>query len=581
MASVTFDYDSIKTRILTSLSAKSEHTQVFSDSATIKLIEAIAEEQAYEVNYQESNTLENNWGLAQNPSSLLTESKVHGYNPARKIGATGYVKYGVSENFDTNPVKGIDLPKFTQFSDGANIDFVTTDNETLTSSSPYIQLAVVQGSFQQSSFIATGIASETFDIENDSIENTTYELYVNDVLWTHVTDLYDYDSSDPVYTIVNLADFSGIRLTFGNDTNGKQLSASDSVVFKYVQTLGEDGDVLGSDTVTSVDDAIYYTDGTLVPNNYCTNDDAITGGSAIEDIEEIRVEAPRIYQTGDRCGGKEDYVALLEQISYVSKASVWGADEVNEDAGNSLWTYITTTDNLVYTAILTTSGTGASDSQKTSIINTLNPKKPPTDIMSFPDIDIIYVAFTVDAKVLNSSYTLTQVSASIETALSTTYDIDAMDFFEAIYDSDYIALIDNISGIKYHDTTFQFRKNYDFGSSSYNISIELPMYPLTGTTIEVYVKLKSEDDDEYTLIATGESDGDLTAESGYTLSVGSTIDTSTGIGSIEVTSGLTETYSTYDVRFIWRIPSNDIVPDNRAHIIAYDSATITTEYARS
>jgi hypothetical protein len=581
MASVLFDWESIKNRILTSLSSKSEHANVFSDSALIKFIEAIAEEQEYEVNYQEKNTLENNWGLAQNKSSLLTESKVHGYNPSRKTGASGYIKYGVSESFDTMPSKNVDLPKFTQFSDGANIAFVSTTNETLTTGSTSVSVPVIQGTAQTVTFIATGVDNETFDVEDDSIENGTYELYVNDVLWTKVDTLYDYEEDDQVYLITNLANFSGIRLGFGNNINGKQLSVSDVVVFKYVQTLGEDGDILGSDVVTSVDSAIYYTDGTLVPDNYCTNDSALTGGTDTESIEQIRIEAPRVYQTGDRCGGKEDYETLLEQISFVKKASVWGADEINEDAGNSLWTYITTTDNLVYTAILTTADTGVSDSQKTSIINILNSKKPPTDIVTFPEIDIVYLIFTVDAKAINSSYTLTQVATNIETALSTAYDLDNIDFYESLYESDYIALIDGVAGVKYHDTTIEFRKNYDFDSSSYNISIDLPMYPLTGTSIEIYVKLNSEEDSAYTLIGTGDAGGDLSPESGYTFSVGSTVDTSTGIGSLEVTSGLSEAYNTYDIRIIWTIPDADLELTNRAHIFSYDSSDITVEYART
>lgn len=581
MASVLFDWASIKERILTSLSGKTEHSEVLNDSATIKFVEAIAEEQENEVLYYEYNTMENNWELAQNKSSLLTESKVHGYVASRKTGAVGEVTYGISEAFTTMPTKNIDLPKYSQFSDGGDIAFVTISNEILTTGSGSIDLSVVQGIAQTYSFIATGTENETFEIENDSIENVYFDLYVNDVLWTRVDTLYDYDSTDQVYLIKNLANFSGVRIETGNNYNGKKLTSGDIVVFKCVQTLGDDGNILGSGTITSVDSVIYYTDGTLVADNYCTNSSSLTGGLDVAGIEEIRTEAPRVYQTGDRCGGKEDYETLLEQISFVKKASVWGADEVNTDNGDPLWTYISTTDNLVYTAILTEADEGVSDSQKTSIINTLNPKKPPVDIMTFSEIDIVYLLFTVDAKVTSSFYTLTQVSSAIETNLSNAYDIDTMDFFESIYESDYIALIDNTTGVKYHDSSVKFRKNYDFDSATYNVSVDLPMYPLTGTSIEVYVKLKSEADTAYTLIATGESDGDLTAESGYTLSVGSTVNTSTGIGTFEVTSGLTDTYSLYDVKFIWSIPSTDLELNDRAHIFSYDSATITTEYARS
>ena len=123
-----FDFESIRQRILTNLSNKSEHSNVFENSAIVNLIDAISEELEDEMQQDEYLTQENTWSIAQNKSSLLLESKVHNYNVPRKRGATGNVRFGLSDMFDVYPNTIVDFPKYIQISTENGVDFTTVES---------------------------------------------------------------------------------------------------------------------------------------------------------------------------------------------------------------------------------------------------------------------------------------------------------------------------------------------------------------------------------------------------------------------------------------------------------------------
>jgi len=572
---VQFDYDSINNRILANLSAKSEHKNVMQDSALQILVSAIAQEDAYEMEYSEYLTYENNWALARNKSSLLTESKVHNYNVPRKVGATGELSVSAVVGFDSAPSVNIDVPKWTQFSTDNDISFTAVENNAVTTGDNSITINVVQGISKSSSFVATGAVNETFTVQNDDVENVYFEVYVNGLEWTSVNTLYDSESTDKVFKIESLRDLSGVKLFFGNDINGKQLTASDDVVFRYVETLGETGNVIYDDYVTNVDSTIYTISGDRV-DLFCTNDDALAGGASEATLEEIRDQSPKFFQSGDRCSSPPDYEVLVGEFSYVKKVAVYGAMEYNQDNGNDLWDYIATKDNLVSCAVLTTSDDDLSTSQKNEIIRGINDRKPPTDIVEFPTILKIGLIFNIVAKVTSTSYTLNEVSNSITTTLASTYDIDVLDFYESIYESDYKRVIDEVAGVRYHttDISLEYVKDFD---SAYVASYDLPLYPITGTTLEIYVKLKTELLlTDYVLIGTGDATGIISGEAGYTFSGASQINITTGSGSFSVLSGLASTYTLYDVRVLWKPVALNIELTARNQLLSYTATNITS-----
>lgn len=566
-----YDYDSIKSRILTNLSNKSEHQSVFENSAIVLLIEALSEELEDEMQNDEYLTTENNWALAQNRSSLLTESKVHNYDVPRKRGATGNIRFSTSESFDASASSIIDLPKWTQTSTADSVSFVTIEASSLGTSDDYVDVACVQGEYKNYTTYAQGLAYETVIITNDSVDNDYYDLYVNNELWTKVDSLFDYDGTDKVYELKSLPDFSGVKATFGNGVYGKNLAENDKISFDYAETLGADGNILISDLVTTIDSTLYNLEGDQI-DVYCTNPSSLSGGDDEASLEEIREDSPKFFQSGDRATTADDYETIIGEFSYIDKVSVIGAYEYNLDNGNDLWEYIPTEDNLVRVIALSTTGEGLTESERIQLTTDIRSKNAPTDILTYPDITVIPMRFNIDVVVKSTAYTLATVKSNIDTNLEETFGIDTMNFFESVYNSDMNAIIDNTDGVKYHTTYISLLEQLSF-ASAYATSVALPLYPIQGEYISVYIKTTDQEDTEYELIGTGDALGFIIGEMGYTFSSLSRINLTTGLGTIAITDGLEEDYEDYDVRVEYRITTDNITLTDRTQILKYDSSS--------
>ncbi|MDA3856323.1 MAG: hypothetical protein PF569_08755 [Candidatus Woesearchaeota archaeon] len=574
-----FDFDSIRQRIIENLAEEEEHKDIFESGAYSSLVDSLAQELEFYHTASGYRTRENQWGLSLNKSSLLSQSEVHNYSPSRIVSATGFVKFGVSEDFDTTPTTIINIPKYTQFSNDSGISFVSVNDYQMSTLDTSIDIAVKQGVYQSLTVNADGDIFETIAINSSNIEEDSVVVYVNDLLYEQIDNLLDYGPNDLICFIINKIDLSGIRIQFGNNIIGKKLNSNDRVVIQYINSIGTDGNINSKNVVKNVDSIIYDVSANIVEDVFCTNDLAIIGGADESTLEEIRLQSPKVYQTGDRAITKDDYISILERLSYVKKANVWGAYEYNIDNGLNPWTYILPEENVTHVAIVTETNENLTDAQKLQILEDINVKKSPTNLLNFETVEFINLNFVVSAYIVNASYSLPSVKSAIEAGLQEKYSIDNIAFEENLYESDYKRYIDAIPGVKYHDTYIELYKEYDF-YSPYVFDVDLPIYPLKPATFKVYVKLKTEGVESYVLMGTGNGTGGFTPEAGYSLT-DSLISLSTGQGAIIINSGLTEDYTLYDVKLVYQSVNSNIILNNRRDLFLYGSSEITVQYYQS
>lgn len=576
MATIKFDFDAISERIKTNLRAKSEWAELPNTGTDVNLIDAIALEEAYCMNGDEYYTTENWWRQARNKSSLMVNAPMLGYKAPRKVGAVGYLKCSSSESFDTPPTISIPIAKWSEFSDDDGVTVVSTQASIISTSASYVEIPVVQGSYKTYSFIAQGDDFETYEIDSDSIENIYYELYVNNVLWTEVDSILIASEDDQSYAIDNANDFSTITLRFGNTYFGKKLVSGDEVVFKCVITDGDDGNINGLNMITNVDSLITNSSNEQV-DIYCTNESSISGGADTVSLETIRETAPKIYQTGDRATSGDDYSVIISELSYITKVIVWGHYEYCIDNGLDTWTFLEATENTVKVSALNSSYENLSDNEKTSLIESIYEQKGPTDIVEFVDVEIINIYFTVEAKVLSQSYALAVVQANIIETLEDNYNIENIDFNENLPESDYKSLIDDVEGVDYHNTTISTYKDFEF-SSSYAASVNLPIYPLDGVTLALYIRDTTVVGEEFYQIGESDSSGNITATLiDWNLYV-SKVDVSTGEGQVVIIEGLSGNYENYELRFTYSGTSLNYTLNSRNSIFQYADSTVTTQY---
>ena len=588
MAKIAFDYESIKNRVLQNLSAQSEWASFLDYGVIDNIISSVVNEMSYQIQYAEYNTTENFWNMARNRSSLLQMSPMHGYIVPRKQASSGTVRVSTSSTFDSSYPKTISIPKFFQFS--GNGIYVCAESDTqLNSTENYVDVSCVQGEVKEVSFLAEGIQYEKKIISDDSVDNSFFVLTVNDVEWTCVDSLFLCKSTDQCYQVRTLPNLSGVIIKFGNDVFGKKLNKNDVVKFKYISTSGANGNIYTSDVINSVESQAFDSSGYSV-KLYCTNISSFMGGKDYPSIEEIREVSPNVYQTGDRASSRTDYETILQKMSDLTKIAVWGAYETLKDNNEDPWGFIPTEQNVVHLALLLGDEYESFDDlektnpeyvklKKTKIIETLHEVNDPTDLISFESTNKIPMVFHIDATIVSSAYTTAEVANNIKTNLSNAYNIKTMNFGDSVYDSDYVRLIDETEGVKNHISHIELYKDNITLSSDYYCDFNLPIYPISWDSVKVYVKDTTVENSEYELMATCDSNGNIIgAEDTTYVTTNSSLDLNSGVGALNIASGLTEDYHNYSFKIVYQYFEKNLKNSSRSNVLYYDDAVITLEY---
>lgn len=575
MAKIQFDYDAIKERVLKKLSAESEWANFLSYGVIDNVISSIVNELAYEIQYGEYNTIENFWGMARNKSSLLQMSPMHGFKVPRKQASSGTIRVSTSETFDSSYNYQISIPRFFQFS-GNDIYVCSDNNYVLNPNENYLDINCVQGEVKDVSFLAEGLQYEEKIIYDTDVDNDNFILTVNDVEWKCVDSLFMYSSSDLVYQITTLPDLSGIKIRFGNDIFGKKLLKNDSINFKYVSTLGNNGNLYTSDIINTVESQAFDENGNVV-KLYCNNTSPFVGGKDFPSIEYIREISPKVYQTGERASSKDDYYSIIKQINYISKIAVWGAYETLKDADKDIWDFIPTEENVVHLALLDNMYNPLTREQKESIAEKLYSMNDPTDLLKFETVEKIPMVFYINATLINPSYTTAEVESYIKTTLNNNYGIAVMDFGMSIYNSDYVRLIDEVKGVDNHISTVKLYKEGYFFEEAYVGNFTLPIYPIDYSSVNLYIKDTSIEDSEYEDFATCDANGNIVGVGVY-VTTGSNLDLTTGNGILRVNNGLTADYHNYEIKIVYQYIEEDLKNTKRSNLLYYDDAIINLTY---
>ena len=294
-------------------------------------------------------------------------------------------------------------------------------------------------------------------------------------------------------------------------------------------------------------------------------------------MEEIRELSPKVYQTGNRASSKQDYISILKQNNRLSKVSVWGAYETLKDRGEDPWGFIETEENVVHLALLIGSEYKSFDDLpeeqayilKNEIVTKLYKLCDPTDLINFESTFKIPMIFHVKGTMTSSAYTTAEVENNIKSNLSSEYGIKNMDFGESVYESDYVRLIDETDGIKNHISHVElYKDNITFSSAGYYCDFELPIFPINYEEVFVYIKDKTIENSDYTLMATCDANGNLIGadETSYIMT-NSTLDLNNGKGKISVTNGLDAPYNNYLIKVSYQYDGQNIYNNSRKNIL--------------
>lgn len=595
MAVMKFDYDSVLARLKARVLSKLDGENLLLFSTNSAFLEAAAEEFADADMYDEFLTREAVWETAQGYNSIMKQVSFYDYKPHRKVGSTGYIRVSTSKTFDGSWGTNITIPKFTQMS-GGGLTFLSKESTYLAANANYVDIPVIQGEKTEKTIEITSTAYPELRyaaivIKDPDIENSLYSVKVNGILWTEVDSIRLATSNEDLYyTLQTLSDFSGVEITFGNGVFGKKLEYGDIVTFEYLQTKGEDGNVLSGGIITSVDTALKDESGSDV-ELFCTNLDALVGGSDYESVESIRSTAPLSFQTGNRAISSSDYATLIKQTNLVDKVQVWGEKEINEDAGNKPGTYVEASENLIYITGITIDpetgiGLPLSESSKSLIREALNDKKGTTDILQFIDTQVVYVTFESEVYISNTKYSSEQVIGNVHNALASEYSLSEAAYKKNLYFSDYYKTIDAAEGVDHHRTTLSFSEFFKF-SSAYLVSMNINLANIMPGTVKLYIRDTAADgewsqlghDNGSGILVGDQINPDDPSQGSYDLNSATISYIDGAIGDIIITYGLDQPFSNYEIRVDFALQDSeegDLNLKYRQQLFAYYKDKIIT-----
>jgi hypothetical protein len=336
----------------------------------------------------------------------------------------------------------------------------------------HIFIPVKEGTPATFTYVAEGSPKETFSILEDNIDNDEIEIAIVNSQNSTLADVtivdkpFFIDDIDNYYAeVLNLPDFSGINIRFGENVNTRQLSLNERVRVSYIRTLGANGNVSGINAVTVI--SADLTDAFGNPATlYVRNIEPISDGQDFETIESIRNNARRLFFAGRQLVSKNDWVAVLESHPSVAKAIVWSVADLDQSTTGS-------DNNIIFLSAVTNSGDGLTAAQETDIsINFLIPRKSPTDIISWQPLQAIFIKFMVEAVIEQVPFT--QVQAEINTDLNDNFDILNVDFAQDVFESNYTRIIDLVGDVIRHTTiAYYVEADVNFQASLKTVAVSI------------------------------------------------------------------------------------------------------------
>lgn len=336
------------------------------------LIELFAAVGTLVLYYVERRAEESYIQTAQNISSVINLVRLIGYTPRRAVSSMGNLTFSIA----TASTNDITIPKYTSLSSTNGYNFLTSSEATFTYPALTVATTGIQGILKTVLFTSAGGTNQTYNINDTSIENsnvsilissnlsladatnmvnyfnqsnqiaymlpnsaTTYNVYsyptthpitlvvkVNGVEWLQVNSFSDSVNTSMHY-ILRTELNQTVTVVFGDGAFGKLPSDGDVITVTYIQSAGVAGNVYSTGLITTINDTIQDSTGTIKAVAV-TNSSTFLGGDDAETIEDIRSNAPDVFATGQRAVTKNDFKAILKNFPGVADAIVFGENEV-------------------------------------------------------------------------------------------------------------------------------------------------------------------------------------------------------------------------------------------------------------
>ena len=454
------DFDQIKTNFKSFLKEQDIFRDYNQDGSVIsQLLDILAYNTHYNAFYLNMVANEMYIDSATTRNAMISLSKLLGYTPKSRTGATANVNISITP--DDAPAN-ITVVKNTQFNtviNGVNFSFVTdksysttanSDNSTVTISN----VTLIEGDPLTYRYTAnTQDSSQRFTIPNRGVDHSTVSISIKENSFTTelspytlASDLLGVSSTSNVFFIEEASDFK-TDIKFGDGVLGRKLKSGNIVIIDYNVCAGVMGN--GANNFSVATTVGGYSTATVSTNSKAE------GGSDEETINSIRFNAPRHYNTQNRAVTTDDYKRIiLRDYPLAESIVVYGGEEADPPEYGK-----------VFIGIKPKSGLYLTDSVKTNIKDNILKKYNVASITpEFVDLDYIYILLTTTVNFDSRKTTKTSqtLRSSIINSINTYVNEDLYKFEQAFRLSKLQTKIDDTdSSVLGNDSSIRLKKVFE------------------------------------------------------------------------------------------------------------------------
>ena len=452
------EFDSIKANLKNYLSSQSTFQDYdFTGSGMDVLLDVLAYNTHYMGYY--ANMIGNEMFLdsASLRESVVSHAKLLNIMPTSATAPTAKLNFTFTPSNSPTSLTIAKNTKFTSTVDGINYNFTTIKPTTLYPVSGVYSVSdieVKEGTLLSKSYtVDLSDTAQRFIIPNANVDTSTLTITVqNSISDSTVYTYTDGDSLD-VTTITSTqrvyflqeVEEQKYEIFFGDGAIGKQLADGNIIFIEYLTTQGVAANKASTFTAVGTVAGLSSSDYTLTVGT------TAIGGTAIESINSIKHNAPKLYQAQKRATTKDDYKAILfGEREDIESIAVYGGEDASPPVYGKVYIAIKPTGNAMYSS-------ATKEDIKTSILKKTNV------VTVIPElVDPIYYYVLVDTVVNYDPVTLMttedSLKATIDSIINSYFSTELQKFDQKFRYSVLTKKIDNTSqAVRNSKTTIKYQ----------------------------------------------------------------------------------------------------------------------------
>lgn len=395
------DFDDIKRDMIEYFSGRDDLKDMnFTGSALNTLLDILA----YNTHY---NALAANFAMNETfldtaivRDNVVSLAKTLNYQPRSITASFSKIKLSISktgaETFFVIPAGTV----FTAKDGNTTFNFYTIEDNTVQFNSSQtaneITVNAYEGTLISQRFVNVNTSGQSsFNLLNENIDTQTITVSVNGDKWTKVTAETEGSTTatkDSKIYFIEETIGGKQKVVFGNGKVGKSLDANDEVIVTYIVTTGQDAN--GIKTFTASISGKQTSEYSIV------SADRSSGGANAESVEEIKINAPKYFQSQFRAVTTNDYEAILKKnFADIESVNVFGGETIGKPGQVFLTIKPKSSDKLT---------DSAKDNIKSNILDKFNIVTIRPEILDPSFIDIV-----LDTNVIYDASKLTTTAQNI------------------------------------------------------------------------------------------------------------------------------------------------------------------------